>query len=63
MKYTQVPSDAFEKLQMNAGIMVDTFNPDTGVIGNIMGATTGGFSFASNPSYTDFGEDMVASID
>lgn len=58
MKYTQVPSDAFEKLQMNAGIMVDTFNPDTGVIGNIMGATTGGFSFASNPSYTDFGEDM-----
>lgn len=58
MKYTQVPADAFEKLQMNAGIMVDTFNPETGVIGNIMGATTGGFSFASNPSYTDFGEDM-----
>lgn len=58
MKYTQVPADAFEKLQMNAGIMVDTFNPETGVIGNIMGASTGGFSFASNPSYTDFGEDM-----
>lgn len=58
MKYTQVPTDAFEKLQMNAGIMVDTFNPATGVVGNIMGATTGGFSFASNPSYTDFGEDM-----
>lgn len=58
MKYTQVPADAFEKLQMNAGIMVDTFSPETGVIGNIMGASTGGFSFASNPSYTDFGEDM-----
>lgn len=58
MKYTQVPSDAFEKLQMNAGIMVDTFNPETGVIGNIMGATTGGFSFASNPKIEDFGADM-----
>lgn len=58
LKYTQVPSDTFEKLQLNAGILVDAFTPSTGVIGNIMGATTGGVSFASNPSYTDFGEDI-----
>ena len=58
MKYTQVKTDAFQQLQMNAGIMVDTFDPETGVIGNIMGATTGGFSFASNPTFTDFGEDV-----
>lgn len=58
MKYTQVRSDAFQTLQMNAGIMVDSFNPTTGEIGNILGATTGGFAFASNPTYNDFGEDV-----
>lgn len=58
MKFTQVKIDAFKKLQMNAGIMVDKFDPETGVIGKIMGATTGGFSFASNPTFTDYGEDV-----
>lgn len=58
MQYTQVKADTFQTLQMNAGIMVDSFTPSTGVIGNIMGATTGGFTFASNPTYTDFGEDI-----
>lgn len=57
-KFTKIPEDAFEKLQMNAGILVDNFTPSTGVIGNLLGATTGGISFASNPTYTDFGEDM-----
>lgn len=58
LKFTQVPEDTFEKLQLNAGILVDTFTPSTGVIGNILGATSGGISFASNPSFTDFGEDI-----
>jgi len=58
MQYTKVASDAFEKLQMNAGIIVDSFVPSTGVIGNILGATTGGLTFNSNPEYTDFGEDV-----
>lgn len=58
MKFTQVPSDTFEQLQLNAGILVDDFTPSTGVIGNILGATTGGITFASNPSYSDFGEDV-----
>lgn len=58
LKFTQVPEDTFEKLQLNAGIMVDTFTPDTGTIGNILGATSGGINFASNPTYTDFGEDI-----
>lgn len=57
-KFTKVPDDTFEKLQLNAGILVDTFTPDTGTIGNILGATTGGIQFASNPEYTDFGEDV-----
>lgn len=58
MEFTKVAADAFEKLQMNAGIVVDGFTPSTGVIGNIIGATTGGLSFASNPTYEDFGEDV-----
>lgn len=58
MKYTQVPTDAFEKLQLNAGIFVNEFNPATGEANEITGATTGGFQFASNPTYTDFGEDV-----
>ena len=57
-KFTQLPADAFTHLQLNAGIMVDTFTPSTGTIGNIMGATSGGVNFNSNPSFTDFGEDV-----
>lgn len=58
IKFTQVPADTFQKLQLNAGILLDSFNPATGVIGNILGATSGGVSFSSNPEYTDFGEDV-----
>lgn len=58
MKFTQIPADTFKNLQMNAGILVDAFTPATGVIGNLMGATTGGINFADNVSYTDLGEDI-----
>ena len=58
MKFTQIPTDTFEKLQMNAGILLDEFTPSTGVIGNIIGATTGGNTFAASATYTDMGEDI-----
>lgn len=58
MKYTQIPQDTFEQLQLNAGILVDNFTPSTGVIGNLLGATTGGITFNANPTYEDFGEDV-----
>lgn len=58
MKYTQIPADTFQKLQLNAGILVSSFTPATGVIGDLLGATTGGITFASNPTYSDFGEDV-----
>lgn len=57
-KFTRVPTDTFEKLQLNAGILVDEFDPATGTIGNILGATTGGINFTTNPSFVDFGEDI-----
>lgn len=58
LKFTKLPENAFSQLQLNAGILVDDFTPSTGVIGNILGATSGGVQFASNPTYSDFGEDV-----
>lgn len=58
MKYTQIPSTAFQNIQLNAGILVDSFVPSTAVIGNILGATTGGVQFKDDISYIDFGEDI-----
>ena len=43
---------------MNAGVLVDEFTPATGVIGNIIGATSGGITFSATPEYSDFGEDI-----
>ena len=43
MKFTQIPTDTFQKLQLNAGILIkgaEGFVPSTGVIttANILGA-------------------------
>lgn len=58
MKFTQIPTDTFKNLVLNAGIMVDEFTPATGVIGNIIGATSGGINFTATPTYSDYGEDI-----
>lgn len=58
MKYTQIPATAFQNIQLNAGILVDSFVPSTGVIGRILGATTGGVSFSDDVEYSDYGEDI-----
>lgn len=58
MKYTQIPATAFQNIQLNAGILVDNFNPATGAIGNLIGATSGGVNFADSVEYKDFGEDI-----
>ena len=58
MKYTKIPASTFENLQLNAGILVDTFNPETGEIGNLLGATTGGITFNDTVNFSDFGDDI-----
>ena len=60
MKFTKIPSDAFQKLQINAGILTTDFTPSTGTIGAAgqIGATTGGVSFSATPTYSDYGEDI-----
>ena len=60
MRFTKIPADTFQKLQLNAGIITADFTPATGAIGESgqLGATTGGISFNATPTYSDFGEDI-----
>lgn len=60
MKFTKIPETAFQEIQLNAGVLLKSFEPTTGAIEltNILGATTGGFQFADTVTYMDFGEDI-----
>lgn len=60
MKYTKIPSDTFQNIQMNAGVLLKNFDPATAEVSlaDIIGATTGGNSFTATPTYTDFGDDI-----
>ena len=58
MKYTQIPADTFQQIQLNAGILLDNFDPETAEIGSLLGATTGGINFTDTPEFVDFGEDI-----
>lgn len=60
MKYTKIPADTFKNLQLNAGVLLESFDVDTQTMAanSIVGATSGGVSFTAVPSFTDFGEDI-----
>lgn len=60
MKYTKIPETTFQELQLNAGVLLRNFDPETAEALNsdIVGATTGGITFTAVPSFTDFGEDI-----
>ena len=63
MKFTQIPTDTFSTLQLNAGILIKGstgFDPATGTVttANLLGATTGGINATCIPSFVDFGEDI-----
>lgn len=60
MKYTQIPQNTFKNIQLNAGVLLKAFAPDTGTLKatDILGATSGGVSFTATPSFIDFGEDI-----
>ena len=57
-KYTKIPANTFQQIQLNAGILTTSFNPASGEIGAIVGATSGGLNFTATPTYKDFGEDI-----
>lgn len=59
MKYTQIPVETFDQLQINAGMLLNKFNPATPPAEeDKLGATTGGINFTATPTYSDFGEDI-----
>lgn len=60
MKYTKIPETAFQNIQLNAGVLLSSFNPASATVSDesIIGATTGGINFTATPTYTDFGEDI-----
>ena len=58
MKFTQIPASTFKELQLNAGILTSNFAPTTGTVESnaMLGATSGGVSFAATPTYADWGD-------
>lgn len=60
MKYTKIPETTFQNLQLNAGVLLSTFDPGTATVSNasIIGATTGGVNFTATPTFSDYGEDI-----
>jgi len=57
---TKIPQNAFEGLQLDAGVLLTSFDPTAPAIADsaIVCATTGGISVSCVPTYSDFGEDV-----
>lgn len=60
LKFAQIPENVFKELQLGAGVLLNSFEPNTGAMtmDAIKGATTGGIKFAATPTFIDFGEDI-----
>ena len=60
MKFNKIPETTFKELQLNAGIILKSFNPSTATVelNNIVGATTGGVNFMATPTFSDYGDDI-----
>lgn len=60
-KFTRISEDAFDALQLDAGVILSTFDPASPVqpeSENIIATTTGGINIVCTPTYSDFGEDV-----
>lgn len=60
MKFTRIPTNTFQNLAMNAGVIATEFTPGTGTLdeADILGATTGGLTVTCVPEFADMGEDV-----
>ena len=61
MTFTKVSQDAFDALQMNAGVLLSNFDPTNPVEpqdADIICTTSGGINVTCAPTYSDFGEDV-----
>lgn len=60
-KFTVIPENTFDSLQTDAGVLLKTFDPETGAAPkdeDIICATTGGINPSCVPTYSDYGEDV-----
>lgn len=60
-KFTVIPQDTFEGLQLDAGVLLRNFNPDQPIEpldSDIICATTGGIQASCTPTFSDQGEDI-----
>lgn len=61
MKFVKVSESAFKEIQLEAGLILNTFDP-TGATdvddADIVCATTGGINIVCKPNFTDYGEDI-----
>lgn len=60
MRFTKIKETTFKQIQLNAGVLLTDFEPDTGKYdpNNILGSTSGGVSFEATPEFSDYGEDI-----
>lgn len=59
-RFTVIPQDTFEGLQLDAGVILTAFDPTAPAApdANIVCATTGGINISCVPTYSDLGEDV-----
>lgn len=60
-RFTRISQDAFDALQLDAGVLLSVFDPANPVepaSANIIAVTTGGINIVCTPTYSDFGEDV-----
>lgn len=59
-KFTAIPENTFQSLQMDAGIILTAFDPENPTFddADLVTATTGGITVSCTPTYSDFGEDV-----
>lgn len=60
-KFTKIPQNTFKDAQLDAGILLKTFDPETGAEPDdedIICATTGGITATCAPTFSDMGEDV-----
>lgn len=60
-KFTRIPEDTFQALQLDAGVLLRTFNPASpaqDITEDIICATTGGINVVCKPTFSDLGEDV-----
>lgn len=60
MRFTKIPLNTFNELQLNAGILLKDFDLSTGTFADsdMLTATTGGLNIGVKPTFEDLGSDI-----